>query len=70
MIKKRFITGLKIWLVLLLGGLVLLPVTILKAIYASAQYEQKIFVVLLVSIFATFFVYGWLFTKFKKWIFK
>ena len=66
---KKIITGLKIWLILLLGGLIMLPITFLRTFLLS--YNTMVFVVFLViSILLMFFIYGWLFIKFKKWIFK
>lgn len=64
---SEFKTGLKIWLILLLGGLVMLPFSIMRLFIDSIMVNL---ILLPISLVITFFIYGWLFIKFKKWIFK
>lgn len=70
--RKKFhslIVGLKIWVILLLAGLVLIPVTLLQIFLTTITPFLSIFI-WFISILVSFFVWGWLFIKFKKWIFK
>lgn len=66
---SKIITGLKIWLILLLGGLIMLPVTLIQMLISTLNLAL-IVVLFVLSLLITFLVYGWLFIKFKDWIFK
>jgi len=68
-VTDKFIIGIKIWLILLLGILIMLPVTIIKEMSVSIS-DLLYYTILILSLLITFFVYGWLFIKFKNWLYK
>jgi len=70
--KKKnniFLIGLKVWAILLLASIVLLPVSLGRLFLLSFGFP--VFLIgIIVSVIITFFVFGFLFVKFKRWIFR
>ena len=67
--KSKLMVGLKVWLILLLTSLILLPITILK-ILAIVINPNLMIGLWIITFIVAVFIYGWLFTKFKKWLYK
>jgi hypothetical protein len=64
---SKFKTGFKVVLLLLLASLIMLPANLFLMFFYNLPVY---FVLLVISLVVLVFVYGFLFNKFKKWIFK